>query len=386
MYAFDYVNAKKINAMKFAIITHVIHGKELENYFGYAPYVREMNLWIKNVSEVLLVAPINSSPKSPIQEFYQHEKITIVHVANFDISSFKNSLHSLIVIPSIVWKIYQAMKKADHIHLRCPGNIGLLGCLVQVLFPSKPKTAKYAGNWDSSSKQPMSYRFQKWILSNTFLTKNMQVLVYGEWETSTKNIKPFFTASYFEKDKIDVKPRKLEGKISFLFVGTLSNGKQPLYAIQLVEKLYKMGYNVQLTLYGEGIERGLLEKYILEKKIENIIFLKGNQNQETIKKAYIENHFVVLPSLSEGWPKAVAEGMFWGCLPIASKVSCVPNLLENGKRGLLLDLKLNQDVQNIESVLNNNNLYQNKAIKAVQWSRQFTMDLFEAEIKLLLKS
>jgi glycosyltransferase involved in cell wall biosynthesis len=289
-------------------------------------------------------------------------------------------------MPSIVWRIYQAMKKADHIHLRCPGNIGLLGCLVQVLFPSKPKTAKYAGNWDFSSKQPMSYRFQKWILSNTFLTKNMQVLVYGEWETSTKNIKPFFTASYFEKDKIDVKPRKLEGKISFLFVGTLSNGKQPLYAIQLVENLHINGFNVQLNLYGEGIERGILEKYILQNKLENIIFLKGNQNQETIKKAYIENHFVVLPSLSEGWPKTVAEGMFWGCLPIASKVSCVPNMLENGKRGLLLDLKLNQDVQNIESILKNNNLYQDKVINAVQWSRQFTMDVFEDEIKLLLQS
>jgi glycosyltransferase involved in cell wall biosynthesis len=169
-------------------------------------------------------------------------------------------------------------------------------------------------------------------------------------------------------------------------VGTLSNGKQPLYAIQLVENLYKRGYNVLLTLYGEGIERGILEKYILENKLENIIFLKGNQNRETIKKAYIENHFVVLPSLSEGWPKAVAEGMFWGCLPIASKVSCVPNMLENGKRGLLLDLKLNQDVQNIESILKNNNLYQDKVIKAVQWSRQFTMDVFEDEIKLLLQS
>ena len=169
-------------------------------------------------------------------------------------------------------------------------------------------------------------------------------------------------------------------------MGTLSNGKQPLYAIQLVENLYNKGYNVQLTLYGEGIERCILEKYILENKLENIIFLKGNKNQETIKKAYIENHFVVLPSLSEGWPKAVAEGMFWGCLPIASKVSCVPNMLENGKRGLLLDLKLNQDVQNIESIFKNNNLYQDKVINAVQWSRQFTMDVFEDEIKLLLQS
>lgn len=372
--------------MKFAIITHVIHGKELGNYYGYEPYVREMNLWIKNVSEVLVVAPLHTTPKSPIQEFYKHEKINFFPVANFDISSLKNSLHSLAVMPSIVWKIYQAMKKADHIHLRCPGNIGLLGCLVQILFPSKPKTAKYAGNWDSNAKQPLSYRIQKWILSNTVLTKNMQVLVYGEWKNSTKNIKPFFTASYFEKDKIEVKHRNLEGKISFLFVGTLSNGKQPLYAIQLVEKLYNNGNNIQLTLYGEGSERAMLESYIAENKLENVIFLKGNQNQEAIKKAYLENHFVVLPSLSEGWPKVVAEGMFWGCLPIASKVSCVPNMLENGKRGFLLDLKLNQDVQSIQSILKDNNLYQDKVNKAIQWSRQFTMDVFENEIKLLLKS
>ena len=372
--------------MKFAIITHVIHGKESRNYFGYEPYVREMNLWIKNVSEVLIVAPLHSTSKNPIQEFYQHEKITFVPVADFDISSFKNVLHYLIVMPNIVWKIYQTMKSADHIHLRCPGNMGLLGCLVQIFFPSKSKTAKYAGNWDANAKQPFTYRLQKWILSNTFLTKNMQVLVYGEWENSTKNIKPFFTASYFEKDKTEVKPRKLDGKVSFLFVGTLSNGKQPLYAIQLVQQLYKNGNDVQLTLYGEGNKRAMLENYISQNKLENFIFFKGNQNQETIKKAYCENHFVVLPSLSEGWPKVVAEGMFWGCLPIVSRVSCVPNMLKNGKRGLLIDLKLNQDVQNIEQILKDENLYQDKVNKAIRWSRKFTMDVFEAEIKLLLKS
>ena len=371
--------------MKFAIITHVIHGKELGNYFGYEPYVREMNLWVKNVSEVLLVAPLHATPKTKIQDFYQHGKITFVSVADFDISSFKNVLHSLMVMPTIVWKIYQTMKSADHIHLRCPGNIGLLGCLVQILFPSKPKTAKYAGNWDLNAKQPLSYRLQKWILSNTFLTRNMQVLVYGEWEKSSKNIKPFFTASYFEKDKIEVEPRELKGKISFLFVGTLSNGKQPLYAIQLVEKLNKDN-NVQLALYGEGNEKIILEKYISENKLESFVFLKGNQSQETIKKAYCENHFVVLPSLSEGWPKVVAEGMFWGCLPIASKVSCVSNMLGNGERGILLDLKLDQDIEKILSILNDTSLYLDKVNNAILWSRQFTMDVFEDEIKLLLKS
>src|SRR6478672_1188215 len=209
--------------MKFAIITHVIHGKELGNYFGYEPYVREMNLWIKNVSEVLIVAPLHTTTKTPIQDFYHHKNISFVPIANFDISNIKNALHSLTVVPKIIWKIFHTMKTADHIHLRCPGNIGLLGCFVQILFPSKPKTAKYAGNWDPKAKQPFTYRMQKWILGNTFLTKNMQVLVYGEWENSSKNIKPFFTASYFEKDKIAISPKALNRKISFLFVGTLSN-------------------------------------------------------------------------------------------------------------------------------------------------------------------
>jgi glycosyltransferase involved in cell wall biosynthesis len=372
--------------MKFAIITHVIHGKVSDNYFGYEPYVREMNLWIKNVSEVLIVAPLHTSPKTPIQEFYQHDKITFVSVKNFDITNLKMAIVSIIVIPKIVWKIYKTMKQADHIHLRCPGNIGLLGCFVQILFPSKPKTAKYAGNWDPNSKQPFTYRLQKWILSNTVLTKNMKVLVYGDWNNSTENIKPFFTASYFDKDKIEVVPRDLKSTISFLFVGTLSNGKQPLYAIQLIEKLYLNGHNVKLSLYGEGSERAMLETYISNNKLESIVFLKGNQNQETIKKAYIENHFVVLPSLSEGWPKVVAEGMFWGCLPIASKVSCVPNMLENGERGLLLKLNLNEDYISIVSILKLNNLYQDKVNKAMQWSRKYTLDAFENEIKLLLQS
>ena len=78
--------------------------------------------------------------------------------------------------------------------------------------------------------------------------------------------------------------------------------------------------------------------------------------------------------------------MFWGCLPIATRVSCIPNMLKNGDRGLLLELKLNQDVKIIESILNDNNLYQDKVNKAIHWSRKFTMDVFEDEIKLLLKS
>ena len=370
--------------MNFVIVTHVPHILEQNRYFAYAPYVREMNVWTKYVDKVIIVAPESKSKKTAIDIQYEHENIEFVAVASFNVLNLKSIFNTVFETPAICRRIYSAMQQADHIHLRCPGNMGLLGSIIQILFPKKIKTAKYAGNWDSKSKQPLSYKLQKWILSNTFLTRNMQVLVYGEWEESSRNIKPFFTATYNEVDKLPIVFKDLQQKISFVFVGTLVPGKNPLCAIQIVEELSKKGHNVALALYGEGAERNNLEQYIAQNNLENIILLKGNQTQDTVKKAYEQSHFVILPSESEGWPKAVAEGMFWGCVPVATPVSCVPFMLDYGNRGVFLEMDLEKDANQLGVVLKNEIDYQIKSKKASEWSRKYTLDVFEEEIKKLL--
>lgn len=372
--------------MTFAIITHVPHILEQNQYFAYAPYVREMNVWAKYANKLLIVAPKSNSLKTPIDISYEHKNVDYIAIESFDVLSVKAILKAVFRIPKISWQIFLAMQKADHIHLRCPGNIGLIGSMVQILFPNKPKTAKYAGNWDPKSKQPLTYRLQKWILSNTFLTRNMQVLVYGEWEGSSRNIKPFFTATYHEAEKSPIIQSDFKNQICFIFVGALVSGKRPLYAIQLVEMLHKKGYNVALELYGEGIQRIKLENYISQNNLGNIVSLKGNQTQETVKKAYDSSHFALLPSESEGWPKAIAEGMFWGCVPVATKVSCVPFMLDYGDRGVLIALDLENDVHQLETLLKDEILYKNMSQKASEWSRNYTLDVFEMEIKKLLGS
>ena len=372
--------------MKFAIITHVQHITDKNSYFAYAPYVREMNVWGKHIDEFLIVAPIIQREKTAIDIPYNQKKITFYKIDSISLLGFRAVLRVILKAPKISWQIYKAMLQADHIHLRCPGNIGLLGCLVQILFPNKSKTAKYAGNWDPKANQPWSYRLQKWILNNTFLTRNMQVLVYGEWEGSSKNVKPFFTATYSEADKEPMQLLDLKGKIYFIFVGTLMSGKNPLYAIQLVESLCKKGYNVFLDLYGEGIERKNLEDYITSNSIENVIQLRGNQKQKVVTEGYKNGHFVLLPSKSEGWPKALAEGMFWGCIPIATPVSCVPFMLDYGERGVLLQMSLEQDIQQIEKLLNNEFDFVVKRNKDLNWSREYTLDFFEEEIKKMLNN
>lgn len=369
--------------MTFLIITHVPHIFEKKQYFAYAPYVREMNIWIKNVDKIKIVAPIIQSKKTAIDIHYEHSDIEFVPIESFDILGVKAMFQAIYKIPKISWTIFKSMQKADHIHLRCPGNIGLLGCFVQILFPNKIKTAKYASNWDVRSKQPLSYRLQKWILNNPFLTRKIQVLVYGSWENSSQNIKSFFTATYYEREKESIIIRDTNQKpIQFVFVGTLTKGKNPYYGIEIVKTLNKRGINAIIDLYGDGVLFDDLKAVIEENGLQEFVFLNGNLDKESLIKVYKRSHFLVLQSGSfEGWPKVVAESMFWGCVPLAIPTSVVPQMLDNGNRGLLLTGNLEVDINNISAIIKDNALYQQMATSAYDWSRKYTLDVFEMEIE-----
>lgn len=369
--------------MKFLVITLAPTLKEGDKFASYAPYVREMNLWFSKVSEVTIVSPTQYSKKLLTTSFLRKD-LRVRSISELSFGTIKQALTSLFSIPVTLFVLFQEMEKADHIHLRCPGNIGLLGCLVQLLFPKKKKTTKYAGNWNPNSKQPLSYRFQKWLLGNTFLTKNMQVLVYGEWPNQTKNIKPFFTATYPANKIESLKKRKFLAPFRFVFVGSLAPGKRPLYAIQLVENLIEKGVLCTLDFYGDGDERGELELYIEKHSLQKIVLLHGNQTSETVEEAYKEADFMVLPSKSEGWPKVVAEAMFWGTIPIATRVSCVPWMLAEGKRGVLLDVSLEKDIATLLSFLSSSEVLQIMSLDGQKWSQHYTLDTFEAAITKLI--
>ncbi len=370
--------------MRFLIISDAPTLKKDNKLFAYAPYVNEMKLWIKHFDDVVIVSPTKYKKELLLDTF--NEDLRVSSIPSVSLVSFFDILKSIFVLPFILFKLYINMFTADHIHLRSPGSIGLLACFVQVFFPFTRKTVKYAGNWDPKSNQPLSYRLQKWILSNTFLTKNCKVLVYGEWEHQTKNILPFFTASYKKEEIIEIPEKNFSNVIRFIFVGTFSLGKQPLLSVKTIERLLSKNRDVQLDMYGEGEKFNEVKEYVIENKLENNIFLHGNKPKETVKKAFIEAHFLIFISKSEGWPKVVAEAMFWKCLPISTNVSCVAYMLAYGKRGTVVspDVLVEDLVAIIKQYLENENIYQEKVFLAQKWSQKYTLDKFESEIGKLM--
>lgn len=369
--------------MKLLVISdaHLIEqeGKKV----AYAPYVKEMDLWMQLVDHTVFVCP-NTHKGSLMAQPFAIQEFKQVGLRRLEFHTLISAIISCITLPYQAIILWDQMRRADHIHLRAPGNLTLLACFVQILFPKKKKTAKYAGNWDPKSQQPLSYKMQKWLLSNTLLTKNIHVLVYGEWKDMTKNIKPFFTASYFNNEKEDILDRNFKEPLRALFVGTMGANKRPMETVQIVHALRKEGVDISLEMFGEGEGREDVKWYIKENGLLDYIVLRGNQPATVVKEAYKKAHFVILLSKSEGWPKVVAEAMFWGAIPIASKVSCVPWMLDNGDRGILIEDVSTIDITAIKKTLENAAALQSMSEKGVKWSRHYTMNTFATEIEKLL--
>jgi glycosyltransferase involved in cell wall biosynthesis len=374
--------------MKLAIFTHVIHEEYEGKLHAYSPYVREINLWVKYFDKVELVAPLRSRSnkilgRNSIGEKFFHHNLKCTIIPSFNILTLESVVKSSVKIPFIFYKIFGAMSRADHLHIRCPGNIGLIAVISQIFFPYKPKTVKYAGNWDPKSKQPWTYKLQKWIISNTFLSRNIKVLVYGKWKNHNENILPFFTAS-FSKEEREFIIKDFQPPYRFIYTGNLVQGKGLKETIFLIKSLKQEGLKCKLEIYGDGILESELRQMVEKLDLQNNIIFKGRVTLQILKQAYRKAHFSFLLSKSEGWPKALAEAMFFGCIPVATPVSCVPWMLGEGKRGIMINPEKNSAFHEIRKALTNPEKFQGMSMEAQQWAQFYTLEKFRDEIEKLL--
>lgn len=120
-------------------------------------------------------------------------------------------------------------------------------------------------------------------------------------------------------------------------IGRLSKEKGYDYLIQAFGLSVKKGIKAKLVILGEGTERKKLEKIIWENGLNDHILLPGYiENARNILPLF---DIFILPSLSEGLPLTLLEAMQASRPCVATKVGGVPEVLENGKCGILVSSK-----------------------------------------------
>lgn len=95
----------------------------------------------------------------------------------------------------------------------------------------------------------------------------------------------------------------------------------------LVEALKQLDDCWQLYVYGEGSDVARIKRIASESGISEKIIWKGFVPRERLLIELQDKHIFVMPSFTEGMPRALIEAMAIGLIPVASDVGGVGELL-----------------------------------------------------------
>jgi glycosyltransferase involved in cell wall biosynthesis len=115
------------------------------------------------------------------------------------------------------------------------------------------------------------------------------------------------------------------------------------YLVEACRLLLGRGINLQLDLLGEGPRRADVERRISEAELGEHVHMHGAQAQEVVRRVLVEADVMCLPSIStaegkrEGIPVVLMEAMASGLPVVSSLLSGIPELVENGVSGILVE-------------------------------------------------
>lgn len=146
-----------------------------------------------------------------------------------------------------------------------------------------------------------------------------------------------------------------------LCVGRLEKQKN----FELIIKEFKKSDTIfEVDLYGSGEYEDQLKNASKDKRFK-INFL-GNLTHEELQEVYKNYKIFLTSSLFEGNPKTLLEAMGAGCVVIASDIPHHRELINDHKDGILFNLKNPQLVKLLETMLKNENKFNELSKNAIK--------------------
>lgn len=126
----------------------------------------------------------------------------------------------------------------------------------------------------------------------------------------------------------------MNDKLALVCTSRLYHGKGHIYLFEALAPLIKNGLEATLYLVGEGAYREQLEKFTVELGIQDQVrFLGWRKDALTIIAAA---DLIVHPSLEDALSSAVIESLMLARPIIASDISGVQDILDDGKYGVIV--------------------------------------------------
>lgn len=320
------------------IISHTEHYKRTDGTLvGLGSTVTEINHLLEIFDFITHVAMFHNTDAPANSLAYASDRVHFIALPVLGGPTFMDKLDILKVAPKILGIINKSLSQSDYFQFRAPTGIGVYVIPYLVFFSRSKGWFKYAGNW-KQEHAPLAYRFQKWLL----LRQSHKVTINGSWRHQPSHClsfeNPCLTLEEFKEGRsLSVNKSLHTDGIQLCFVGRLEAAKGIGLFIDAVNALGEKEKMFIKTIHivGDGKHK---DRYLHAASESEIPFkFHGLLERPKVHEIYKRSHAIILPSLSEGFPKVITEAMNYGCLPIVSNISSISQYVSDEHNGFLLD-------------------------------------------------
>lgn len=320
--------------------------------------------------------------------------------------SIRKSKSNLILIPILIIKqFFMTIKiikkmKIDTINSHWFVPSGLIGAIMQRLYGIKNYNTVHAAGLYLLERFPLGKKIGKFIYSNS--TRILVVSNYGKQQLYKLLSKPnedefnlkvkVIPMGVYSKEFYQKGGKKQLNKVRFniFFIGRIVEKKGLIYAIKTIEEM--RNENLIFHICGNGPQREFLEKYVLQKKLEEQVIFYGRISEKEKISFFKSADVLLVPSIEtregdkEGLPVVILESLVAGLPIIASNVGGIGDGVVNDYTGLLIKqksiseikkaiLKLKQDIEFLEL------LSRNCKKHALKFDWKYVSDQYYTELK-----
>lgn len=126
------------------------------------------------------------------------------------------------------------------------------------------------------------------------------------------------------------------GPFEVLTVGRVDPVKGQPLLVEAMAELRRRGVDARLTIVGGGDGLADLQALAAGLGVTDAVHFAGAVGQDEIRAYYARADAFALPSFAEGLPVVLIEAMASGLAVVASRITGIPELVEDGVSGLLV--------------------------------------------------